>query len=319
MTPPCSSAITPFLVLCTAGILAAQIVPQDRITQQVDEAVRVTLTGNVHPLVAQATTSAPADFATPMEHMVLHLQASAEQEAQLATLIAQQSDPKSPHYRRFLTPKEFAAQFGASASDIAKVSGWLQNHGLTVDEVPAGNRAIIFSGNASQVSDAFKTEMRQYNVNGVQHLANANDPQIPAAFAGIVGGVLKLHDFRYQPNSVKGAPVASAQGIGSMFNLTGSLNILGPADYYTIYDINPLLSAGINGAGQSIAVLARSNIYLSDVQSFRSMFGLKANDPKFILTNSDPGQVNGDNLETTLDTEWAGAVAPGASINVIIS
>ena len=144
--------------------------------------------------------------------MVLHLQASAEQEAQLGTLIAQQSDPKSPNYRQFLTPKEFAAQFGASASDIAKVTGWLQSHGFTVEEVPAGNRAIIFSGTASQVSDAFKTEMRQYNVNGVQHLANASDPQIPAAFAGIVGGVLKLHDFRYQPHSVKGAPVASSSG-----------------------------------------------------------------------------------------------------------
>ncbi len=251
--------------------------------------------------------------------MVLHLQASAEQEAQLATLIAQQSDPKSPNYRHFLTPKEFASKFGASASDIAKVTGWLQSHGFTVEEVPAGNRAIIFSGNASQVSDAFKTEMRQYNINGVQHLANAGDPQIPAAFAGIIGGVLKLHDFRYQSHAVKGAPIASAQNIASLFNRAPGLNILGPADYYTIYDITPLLSAEINGAGQTIAVLARSNIYLSDVQSFRSMFGLKANDPKFIVTNSDPGQVNGDNLETTLDTEWAGAVAPNAGIKVIIS
>ncbi len=95
--------------------------------------------------------------------------------------------------------------------------------------------------------------------------------------------------------------------------------MLGPADYYTIYNINPLLSAGINGAGQTIAVLARSDIYLTDVQSFRSMFGLKANDPQFIVTNSDPGQLDGDNVETTLDTEWAGAVAPNANIKVIIS
>jgi uncharacterized membrane protein len=300
-------------------MLAAQIVPQDRITQQVDESVSITLTGNVHPLVAQATTSTPADFATPMEHMVLHLQASTEQEAQLAALIAQQADPQSPNYHQFLTPKEFASKFGASPSDIAKVTGWLQSHGFTVEEVPAGNRAIIFSGNASQVSDAFKTEMRQYHVNGVQHLANASDPRIPAALASVVGGVLKLHDFRHQAQSVKGAPVASAQGVGAMFNLVAGMNLLGPADYYTIYDIDPLLSAGINGAGQTIAVLARSDIYLSDVQSFRSMFGLKANDPKFIVTNSDPGQVNGDNLETTLDTEWAGAVAPNAAIKVIIS
>jgi pseudomonalisin len=316
----CSSgcAIQICLVLCAAGVLGAHTL-QDRITQQIDESTRVTLNGNVHPLVAQAITWEPADFAAPMEHMVLHLQGSAEQEAQLESLIAQQNDAKSSSYHKFLTPKEFAAQFGASASDLAKLTNWLQSHGFTVEEVPAGNRAIIFSGRASQVSSAFNTEMRQYNINGVQHLANASDPQIPAAFAGVVGGILKLHDFRYQSHTVKGAPLAAAQGIGSLFNLDGSLHILGPADYYTIYDINPLLSAGINGAGQTIAVLARSDIYLSDVQSFRSMFGLKANDPQFVVTNSDPGQVNGDNVETTLDTEWAGAVAPGASIKVIIS
>ncbi len=307
------------LVFSTAAMLSAQIAPQNRITQQIDENVRLTLTGNVHPLVAQATTSAQADFATPMDHMVLHLQAGAEQEAQLEALIAQQNDPKSPNYRHFLTPKEYAAQFGASASDIAKVTAWLQSHGLSVEEVPAGNRAIIFSGTSSQVTAAFKTEMRHYNINGIQHLANASEPQIPAALAGIVGGVVKLHDFRYQPHIIKGAPIASVKGVGSMFNQGGSMNILAPADYYMLYDINPLLSAGINGAGQSIAVLARSNIYLTDVQGFRSMFGLKANDPQFVVTNSDPGQINGDNLETTLDTEWAGAVAPNATIKVIIS
>ncbi len=319
MTCSCSSAIKVFLVLSTVGVIGAQIAPQDRINQQIDESARVTLSGNVHPLVAQAAASTPADFATPMDHMVLHLQASAEQEAQLETLIAQQSDPNSANYRKFLTPKEFAAQFGASASDIAKVTGWLQSHGFTVEEVPAGNRAIIFHGTASQVNSTFKTEMRQYNINGVQHLANATDPQIPAAFAGIVGGVLKLHDFRYQPHAVQGAPIAPVQGTGHLFTEDGSLHMLAPADYYTIYDINPLLSAGINGAGQTIAVLARSDIYLTDVQGFRSMFGLKANDPQFVVTNSDPGQVDGDNVETTLDTEWAGAVAPGASIKVIIS
>ena len=46
MTQPRSSAITLFLVLCTAGMLAARMVPQDRITHQVDESVRITLTGN---------------------------------------------------------------------------------------------------------------------------------------------------------------------------------------------------------------------------------------------------------------------------------
>ncbi len=95
--------------------------------------------------------------------------------------------------------------------------------------------------------------------------------------------------------------------------------ILAPADYGVIYDINPLYTAGVNGTGQTIAVLARSNISLTDVESFRSLFGLKANNPQIVITNSNPGVLDGDSTETTLDTEWSGAVAPGATIKVIVS
>ena len=70
----------------------------------------------------------------------------------------------------------------------------------------------------------------------------------------------------------KHAQVTSAQFANPVYTY-GSGHYLSPADYGVIYDINPLYSAGINGTGQTIAVLARSNIYLSDVESFRSMFG----------------------------------------------
>ena len=80
MTRSCTSVINVCFILCTAGLLSAQRAPQDRITRQIDDSIRVTLTGNIHPLAAQATTSVLADFDTPMEHMVLHLQASEEQE-----------------------------------------------------------------------------------------------------------------------------------------------------------------------------------------------------------------------------------------------
>ena len=44
------------------------------------------------------------------------------------------------------------------------------------------------------------------------------------------------------------------------------------------------------------------------------MFGLAANDPQVIIVSNDPGQTPGNSTETTLDTEWAGAIAPKATI-----
>ena len=253
-----------------------------------------------------------------MQHMIIHMKGSAAQEAALDQLLIAQNDPKSPSYHKYLTPQSFAAQFGAAPSDIGKTAAWLESHGLHVEETPAGGRALVFSGTTEQVAEAFQTEMRQYKVGGVKHLANATDPNIPAALAGAIGGVVKLHDFRHAANLSMRKMSAAVNPLSPQYT-NGSTHYLTPADYTTIYDLNPLYTAGLNGTGESIAVIARSDIYLSDAQNFRTTFGLPANDPQFIHTNSDPGVLEGDSVETTLDTEWSGAVARSATIKVIIS
>ncbi len=63
---------------------------------------------------------------------------------------------------------------------------WITTNGLLID----------FSGTAGQVREAFHTEIHQLDVKGVQHIANMSDPQIPAALAPAVVGVVSLHDFK---------------------------------------------------------------------------------------------------------------------------
>lgn len=316
-------ALLPFLALLLLSSYAAaqaQVLakPKPRIVKYIDDAAMVSLPGNVNPLTAKASESRSADPGTPMQQMVLHLQADSTQEAQLEQLIAGQHDPHSPYYHKYLNPDQFGAQFGVAQQDIAKVTDWLESHGFKVDSVPAGKREIVFSGTAEQVSSAFKTEIRQYTVNGAVHYANAANPQIPDALAGTVSGIVKLHDFRSRAHTIKGHQVSKSGSPSTLFT-QGSAHALTPSDYSVIYDINALYSNNINGSGESIAILARSDISLNDVQNFRSTFGLVANNPQFIVTNSDPGVLDGDTDETTLDTEWSGAVAPNATVKVIIS
>ncbi len=300
-----------------SSLAIGQTQPRPRITKDIDDFNTVVMSGNVHPAAAAATSSQPADDNMPMQRMIVYLKGSSDQEAQLEQLVAGQNNPQSPYYHKYLSPQQFATQFGAAQSDVESISSWLQAHGFTIDEIPAGNRSIVFSGTAGQVANAFGTEIRRYNVAGKTHYANASDPQIPAALADVVGGIVKLHDFRH------GHDITPAKLLGSDYSQPkftyGSSHYVSPADYGIIYDINPLYTAGVTGSGQTIAVLARSDIYMSDVESFRSNMGLKANNPVFVVTNSDPGVVSGDTVETTLDTEWAGAVAPSATIKVIIS
>jgi subtilase family serine protease len=99
----------------------------------------------------------------------------------------------------------------------------------------------------------------------------------------------------------------------------GGAHYLAAVDFQTIYNLKPLYAGGINGSGKSIAILGRSNVVVSDIQQFRTTMNLPANTPQIIINGSDPGLVAGDQGESDLDLEWAGAVAPAATIKFITS
>jgi pseudomonalisin len=286
---------------------------RDRITSFIDEDQRVTLRGNRHPLaLVQYDAGAVApDF--PMEHMLLTLLPDPAQQDALNQLLDAQHNPESPYYHQWLTPEQYGERFGISETDAAQVAGWLQGHGMEVEEVTAGRRSVLFSGTAAQVESAFHTQIHAYHIGDEVHHANVKDPEIPAALVQVVGGVVSLHDFRSEPMH-NGARLPSPD-----FTSGGSY-YLAPEDFATIYDLVPLYQQSITGGGQSVAIVGRSNIKMADVRQFRTFFGLPANDPQIIVNGSDPGIFSsGEETEADLDVEWSGAVARNAAIKFVVS
>ncbi len=277
----------------------------------------MTLAGNVHSLARSEFDAGAVSAETQLDRMVLQLQPSAAQQAELDSLIEAQHDPDSPLYHQWLTPAEYGSRFGASAGDLARITAWLAGHGFKVEEISASGRLVTFSGNAGMVADTFHTEIHRYVVNGAEHIGNAQDPQIPAALAGVVGGVVSLHDFRRMSQIKARTELLPATGTRPQYS-SGSTHYLFPADWATIYDLNSLYSAGTKGTGTSIAIVGRSNINLTDVATFRSDSGLTANAPTVILVSTNPGLVSGDQDESTLDVEWSGAVAPAATVKFVV-
>ena len=194
-----------------------------------------------------------------------------------------------------------------------------------------GRTVLEFSGSASQVQEAFHTAIHKYIVNGEQHWANASDPIIPTALTGAVAGILSLHNFLKQPQSHIVREPALAQIIpGKKPQVTfppqngqAQTNALGPQDYATIYDINPVYSNGINGNGVFVGVVGRSNLFGggNDVEQFMSVFGLCCSGNfQVVLNGPDPGDLGGgEEAEATLDSSWSKAVAPLASVNLVVS
>jgi pseudomonalisin len=295
----------------------AQSPSRNRVNTVIDDRRTVLLTGNHHPLARAEFDGGAADPDYKMQRMILTLQSDRGQQEALDTLIQEQQDPSSPEYHRWLTADTFAGRFGVSQDDIDRVTGWLGSHGFDIEEIPAGRRSVIFSGTAGQVANTFHTAIHTYNVGGIGHHANATDPQIPEALANVVAGTVTLHDFPRAPMHVR---IEKAAPLSTPEYTSGSTHYLAPADFAIIYDVAALYSSSIDGTGQTIAIVGRTNINIADAQTFRSTFRLPANNPEVVLNGRDPGIVSTDEVgEADLDVQWSGAIAPRATVKFVVS
>ncbi len=326
------------LLICAATLLHAQSTGSaapasaQRIFGTIEESEWTELKGNVHPSAAPQFDrgAAPADL--PMERMLLVLKRSPERQQALDRFVESLRDKDSPNFHRWLSPQQFGERFGVAPQDIDAIQSWLGSHGLAVNRVSGSRGVIEFSGKAAQVQRAFRTEIHRYVVNGESHYANASNPRIPATLTPVVSGIVALHDFysrssahllgkgssRYQAQS-------STQPALTFYGSNNSpLHVLVADDLQTIYNQKPLLTetARIDGSGQSIALLGRSNILTSDFQQYRALFQSfdRMDALQVIVDGVDPGPSYGDDqVESTADVEYAGAMAPSAKLLLVVS
>jgi subtilase family serine protease len=278
-------------------------------------------------LKASDLGEARSDQALPS--ITLRFNMTAQQKAALQQLLIDQQDPASPQYHQWLTPEQFADQFGMTSEDVARVSQWVTGQGFKITSSARGRSFIQFSGTVAQAEAAFHTSIHSLSVvtekgKGDQHIANITPVSLPSGIAAVVGSIGGLNDFRLKPHLIQRKVAANAAKTNNpnftISSTTGGIyHFLAPGDFYTIYDVNPLLTSSINGSGIKIAVAGQTDVSIADITAFRAASGLSVNNPTVKLYGSDPGTplTNGtadDETEADLDLEWSGAVAPSASI-----
>jgi subtilase family serine protease len=307
-------------VMCLAiGLVFGQAArAQSRITDAIQNAERVAIKGSSPDrLISVSRDIGRLSSSQSLGRMVLLLAPTTAQDQAAADLIASQHDASSPLFHKWLTPAEFGQQFGIADTDSSQVSEWLQSQGLNVHHISQSRRFIVFSGNVAQVENAFSTQMHSYSYKNKTFIANSSNIQLPAALRNVVKGVVRLHSNPSSPAVLSGTKVHFKKA-GGQFTFDDSSHGMAPADFAKIYNVQPLYNAGINGTGQTIAIVGRSNITIQDVRDFRNLLGLPANDPQIIINGDDPG-ITTDVDEATLDVTWSGAVAPMAKIDFVIS
>ena len=187
----------------------------------------------------------------------------------LEALLAEQQDPASPNFHKWLTPAEFGLRFGPSAASVARVASALQARGLTV--TAAHTRSLSVGGTRELVEAAFSTTLRPMtDLSGQTHLAAAAPIHTPAELAAEGAAVLGLSG-REHHTLARSTGEIKDQGIDNRFGPNGAYYYtdLKQAYVYPSYKAK-LTKAGtttpFNGTGATIGTVISSDVLDSDVQ-----------------------------------------------------
>jgi subtilase family serine protease len=98
-----------------------------------------------------------------------------------------------------------------------------------------------------------------------------------------------------------------------------------PAEIQTAYNLIPLYQAGLDGTGETIVITDAfgSATIAQDAAAFSTIYGLPPINLQIVkapgIANNPHGVALGWDGETTLDVEWAHAIAPGAKIALVVA
>jgi len=317
-----SLAILSILVFSTFSFA----VSSDRIKGSINTGQTVRLGARV-PLQARPKfDQGPVDPFLNMSYITLMTVPSDAQQKALQTLLAEQQNPHSASYHKWLTVGQYADQFGLSPNDIDKLTAWLKSQGFSIVRTANGRNWIAFGGTAAQVERTFQVKIHSFKVDGDLRFSNINSPSIPSALSGIVVGFRGLNDFRPKSQARRAPPGYTYPANG------GEYLFLAPGDIKTMYDINTLYTNGIDGSNQVLGIVGQTGIYQSDLTNFRQNFGLSAincgsgvsgdiikscntSNFRYALVEGNATTISLNDLpEADIDLEWSGATARNAQI-----
>ena len=259
--------------------------------------------------------------------------------AGLAAYAAAVGDPSSPDYHHYLSVREFAARFGASAAAIGAVSGALRARGLDPGTLSANGLSLPVSAPASAVGSALSTSFERVAVSGRTAYVNTDAPSLGGAtgqvqgiiglsslavarplglghaapHASVLGPALSVDDAVAHTTPSGGpSPCSTAITATSRFPITYTADQLASA-----YSFGGLYSAGDLGGGQTVAVYELEGNFPSDITAFESCYGIGAGVSYQPVDGGGGTPVpNQDGVETELDVENVIGLAPDANVIV---
>ncbi|HTT63146.1 MAG TPA: S53 family peptidase [Bryobacteraceae bacterium] len=213
-----------------------------------------------------------------------------------------------PHQRKYLSREEFAASYGASLEDLAKIEAFAHEHNLTVAEVSPARRTVVLSGSIAALSAAFGVYLANYEHTDGAFRGRTGPIYVPADLSGVIQGVFGFD------NRPQARPHFRRHG------KPAKPHSYTPLEVAQLYNF----PSGLDGSGECIGILEFGGGYRSsDLHNYFQQLGIKTPSISAVsvggVTNRPVAGQDSPDTEVALDIEVAGAVAPGARIVVYFS
>lgn len=279
--------------------------------QELTQTAAVAHTGPDSGLVVLAGSVPPASVLSQMAtktrvegELTVSLQLKVRDRPGLDRFLHALYDPSSAAFHHFLTPREFARRFAPTGAVRSAALAWLRGERLHGIAISTNGMQITATGKAGTVASAFRTRLARVRMGS--SFANVEPVQIPAWLARTVESVDGLSNVQLWNHPRVG------------FHLTGAKLPagFGPGELARLYDVNPLRKRGLDGAGQTIAVVSFADFDPRDIDTYDRKFGMTGSVTRVAVSDGESiGAPLGDEQdEAEADVEVLQGGAPGASI-----
>ncbi|HEU0003309.1 MAG TPA: protease pro-enzyme activation domain-containing protein, partial [Ktedonobacteraceae bacterium] len=273
------------------------------------------LTNQTVPLVSRARMVGPADA---QQQLNLSVGLQLRNRSELDSLLSDLNNPRSSRYHQYLTPQEFAAQFGPDADQVQQVKTYLQQQGLAVTGVSPNGLLIDATSSVAQAESAFQVTINNYVLGANTFFANAGAPVIPGALSSIIASIggldnsVKMHPLYHLsgPSHGKSKPNFTAHASASP---NAAQSGFGPSDLSGAYDAAPLQTSALQGSGQTVAVFELDGYQSSDITQYLQNYSLGTPGISNVLVDGFNGSAGAGAIEVELDIEVVAAMAPKAT------
>ncbi len=232
---------------------------------------------------------------------------------------------------KYLTPQQFAAQYGQTPAVVNSIVGYLKHYGIHT-KIYSGNLDISATGTAGQMNKALGVSLQNFLVktppavkSGHAGLTTVHgskqDPRVPKKIGDTILAVLGLTNYSSAQSEAVAAPTTRANPLSATDADLPRGSGLGPSDFINNYGLSALEKQGAKGQGTTLSIITLAAIDPAVPIAYWNKY-LHLDEPASRLTlvpidGGAPGpSLDAGTQETDLDVEQSGAIAPKANVRV---